>query len=634
MNKFKTLLFCLGLVCFYSYAQNYSVANIPNQLKENANAVVRLNNVKVEVEDRDKLTIYTTRVVTIFNESGERFISAAENYDASTKIKNMQVLILNEDGGEIDKIKEKDFVDRSVADGFSLFNDNRVKYLNYTASRYPYTVVFTSEVKTSNTAFIPSWRPVYSYYVSVQKDIYEVKAPVNLGLRVKEKNFDAITITKRKLGNGYQYSVSDIPAIKPESYSPPLETIYPKAMFALSKFHLEGVDGEVTDWQSFGAWMRNKLLLETYDLPETTKQKMQNLVADKPTTYEKAKAIYEYVQQNTRYVSIQAGIGGWKPMKASEVDNLGYGDCKALTNYTKNLLDAVGIEAYYTIVSADSYTKENLDTDFASIQGNHIILEIPTEDKDIWVDCTSQTNPFNFIGDFTDDRNVLVVKPEGGEIVKTVAYLNDDNFQLTTANCTLDVDGNLNAQVAIKTKGTQYDSRYHWESRSEDDQLKHYKKYWGNINNLTINSIALKNDKDKIEFAEEVTLAANNYISFSGETGLFVANMFNNTMSTPDRYRDRQTPLYISRGFTDKDVYRIKLPENFAISTLPESVTLTEEFGTYSFKVELNGSTLTYSRELSWIAGTYPKEKYDDFRKFMRSVSKNDNAKIVINNHQ
>jgi hypothetical protein len=32
----------------------------------------------------------------------------------------------------------------------------------------------------------------------------------------------------------------------------------------------------------------------------------------------KAKLIYDYVQKKSRYISIQVGIGGWKPMLATD----------------------------------------------------------------------------------------------------------------------------------------------------------------------------------------------------------------------------------------------------------------------------------------------------------------------------
>ena len=65
---------------------------------------------------------------------------------------------------------------------------------------------------------------------------------------------------------------------------------------------------------------------------------------------EKAKKIYQFVQDKTRYISVQVGIGGWKPFNTSEVDKLGYGDCKALTNYTMSLLKAAGVTSNYCVV--------------------------------------------------------------------------------------------------------------------------------------------------------------------------------------------------------------------------------------------------------------------------------------------
>ena len=124
--------------------------------------------------------------------------------------------------------------------------------------------------------------------------------------------------------------------------------------------------------------MYHDLIKDTYDLPTSTVTMIKDLVKDEVDDIGNAKKVYEYVQGKTRYISVQVGIGGWKPFNASEVDKLGYGDCKALTNYTMSLLKAVGVESNYSVVYAGS-SQKNIEDDFTSIQGNHVILNIPSE---------------------------------------------------------------------------------------------------------------------------------------------------------------------------------------------------------------------------------------------------------------
>ena len=60
--------------------------------------------------------------------------------------------------------------------------------------------------------------------------------------------------------------------------------------------------------------------------------KVKELVKDLKTVEEKAKKVYEFVQNKTRYIGVQIDIGGWSPITADRVDISGYGDCKGLTN--------------------------------------------------------------------------------------------------------------------------------------------------------------------------------------------------------------------------------------------------------------------------------------------------------------
>ena len=112
-------------------------------------------------------------------------------------------------------------------------------------------------------------------------------------------------------------------------------------------------------------------------LPEKLKQKITDLTKECKTDKDKIKALYNYMGDNTRYVSIQIGIGGLQPMEASKVFSTGFGDCKALSNYMMAMLQETGIPAYNTIINSKS---ESLFEDFASAgQTDHEILTVPLE---------------------------------------------------------------------------------------------------------------------------------------------------------------------------------------------------------------------------------------------------------------
>lgn len=630
-----SILFLFFTSFIFAQKVEYNSLNISDSLKENANAVVRLNQLDIVITSQRSMNIITKRVVSVLNEKGLSAIDAIESYDKRTNIRNIEATVYDVLGKEIKKIKRKDFKDQSSGEGGTLFSDNRYLYLDYTPIQYPFTIVFDSEIETSTTAFIPKWYPSSDYFVSVEKSILNVKYPDNLGFKKMEFNFSNFKIDKTiDTATQLSYTVTNILAQKQEDYSPSFSSVFPNVMMGLELFHLEGVDGNAKTWKEFGQWYSDKILLGTTDLSDETKMKVKTLVGDEKDPIKKAKLIYNFVQQKVRYISIQVGIGGWKPMLASDVDRLGYGDCKALTNYTKALLDVVSVPSYYTILYGDR-KKLSIQSDFVSMQGNHVILSIPNGNNYTWLECTSQDDPFGYQGTFTDDREVLVIKPDGGEIVRTKVYEDNGNTQISKGEYTLSTNGDFSGKITISSDGSQYSQKTSIENMQPTEKESHYKEYWGHINNLKINKISFSNDKDKIRLTENVAIEAVNYGSLTSNKLIFTVNAFNRTNAYVKRIRNRKNPLEIQRGFLDEDEITITLPSGFFTEFLPENYELNSKFGNYKTEIiKTDTANLVYKRTLFVKKGLYSNKEYDEYRLFIEQISKNDNAKIILTQNQ
>ncbi len=629
------MLILLLCVVQYSFAQKTEYASllIPANLLKDANAIVRSNATTIDVFSTDEMTVKVDRVVTVLNKLGNSTVGAYVGYDNNSKITRLSAKIYNASGKEIKKISKSKFIDVSAVDGGTLYSDSRVKYLDYTPITYPYTVHLQYEYNTSSTGFLQNWSPIEGYFVSVEKNSYVVNLKKGK-IRVKELNFDGYEIEKNISDTKIYYSIKNISAVKSENYSPSLKDYKPKALVALNSFKTDGVEGYYTNWNEFGRWMYSSLLDGRGIVDEGTKIKILDLVKNINDPIEKAKVVYQFMQNKTRYISVQVGIGGIQPIPANEVDNVGYGDCKGLTNYTKALLDIVGVTSYYTHVEANSFEPVSFEKDFASLeQGNHVILNIPNNGNDIWLECTSQITPFGFLGSFTDDRDVLVITPEGGVLKHTTSYKNEQNLQETKATIVLDAKGSLKAEVLIKSQGIQYGNRYELETLNLKDKKKHYTtNFWANNNNTTIDKVELMNDKDSVVFREKINTSIKDYNTLSSGKILFRVNVFNRNNNIPKRYRNRISPLKIRRGYKDVDEYAIILPDGYKIDgSLIEEKKIENKFGYYAVSLQkINATQIKYKRTLLIKEGTYPKEDYKAYRAFRRNVSKYDNLRIAL----
>ncbi|WP_281298139.1 DUF3857 domain-containing protein [Flavobacterium limnophilum] len=630
--KFLASLLIAFLFVSTVFAQKteYSTLLISDSLKQNSNAVVRLDQIDIVISSQRDMNIKEKRVVTVLNEKGQEAIDAYEHYNKKTTVENIQATVFDAFGNEIKKLKRKDFRDQCATDGGTVFSDSRYVFLDYTPTQYPFTIIYESEIETSTTAFIPQWYPLNDYHLSVEKSILNVSYPDNLGFKKMEFNFSNFKINKAvDSSTKLSYVATNILALKQEDYSPAY-SIFPKVMMGLELFHLEGVDGNAKSWKEYGQWYSDKILTGTAELSEETKTKIKNLVGNEKDPIKKAAIVYKYLQEKSRYVSIQVGIGGWKPMLANDVDRLGYGDCKALSNYTRALLNAVDVPSYNTLLYGDR-NKHDIQSDFVSMQGNHMILSIPNGDKYVFLECTSQDVPFGYQANFTDDRNVLIIKPDGGEIIRTQKYENKDNSQINTGKYSLDETGSLSGAIAMVSEGSQYGKKVRVEKMQPTEKEAYYKEFWDNISNLKINKSVFSIDKEKVSFTENIDISADNFGKISNGKMIFVVNAYNQYTGSVKRVRNRKTPFEIQRGYYDTDEISISLPAGFAIESLPQNFESNTKFGEYKTEfIKKDNNNIIYKRSIFIKKGLYKNTEYDEYRLFMEQISKNDNAKIIL----
>ena len=217
---------------------------ISDSLKINANAVVRLSQLEINITSQKSMTFKSIQVTTVLNELGLRSLNLAEYYNKNRKVNKIEATAYDA-YGKVQKVyKRKDFKDQSAVDGATLFSDTRYLYLDYTPISYPFTMVLETETETSNTAFIPSWSPMDGYFASTEYTSLKITYKPELNLKRKEVNFfNKYPIQKVQTESSISYFAKDLLAKKREEMSPDLDEIFPIVYFSLEKFELENIDG-------------------------------------------------------------------------------------------------------------------------------------------------------------------------------------------------------------------------------------------------------------------------------------------------------------------------------------------------------------------------------------------------------
>jgi hypothetical protein len=629
----KNILMLLFLLANQLYAQNFAQKHIADSLKTDANVIVRIDEGIFTVHTPTKCTFSTHIAYTILNKQGEGYATKYVPYDNKfIFVKSIQGFLYDANGKQVRELKKSEIKDQSNISDFSLHEESRIKMAELTHHSYPYTVEFLVEMEFKSMLYVADWQFQPHYKVAVEKSTYQITTPNHLPIRYQEKYLtQKANIEIGATNTTYQWEQKNIKAFTIEPFSK--EIPYPQVSVSAKQFEIDGHFVDMTTWAAFGKW-RKKLCEGREEIPEATQQKIKTLVANIEGEEQKIQAIYEYMQAKTRYVSIQLGIGGWQPFPADFVDKKGFGDCKALSNYTKSLLKAADIESHYTLVYAGDKAIP-IDEKFPAMQFNHAILCVPlTSKKDtMWLECTSQQAPAGYMGDFTGNRQALLLTDEGGKIANTPTYNHTVNIQNRKATVILAKDGSATAQIHNTYQALAEEKRHFYMDKSIAEQRSMLLETW-ELPTFELGEIKLWREKKTIPISHEQAQVSIEKMATTSGKRLFVQpNLLSKVTYLPQRVENRTQDIALQISFTELDTIQITLPEGYHIETKPETISYKTIFGEYEATTKLESNNLIYIRRFVRYEGNFSKEKYDELIDFYKKVIKADATKMVFVNN-
>ena len=630
-RKTLTLFVFMLFLAFSMTAKDrfYPVNTIPEELFENSNSVVRNRKVILEVFAEDKIEYRIREVITILNKNGDSKGVLYVPYDSNRKADIETANYYNADGELLTKVKKNEVYDQAYFDGFSLFSDARFKRITPHINNYPYTVEYEYIIDYRGSIDYHDWFPLSAFNASVEESSYEIRIHNNIGVRIVQNGIEAIKYAEKEEDVvNYLWEVREMTALEHEPYAVSIRELVPSVIVAPNEFQYYGEAGNMTSWEKYGDWAWG-LIEDRNELPLETQQKLSELTKSQEDTFEIIKTVYNYLQQKTRYVSVQLGIGGFQPISAAKVDEVGYGDCKALTNYMKSMLESVGIQSYYTLVRAGRNTR-NIDPDFPAQEFNHVILTVPLANDTVFLECTNQFAPCGFLGSFTDDRFALLVEKNGSHLVRTKSYTQEDNTWNLIAKIDIDELGNALIEESVVFKGLQYEMIDDELRKTNEEQIKDEYEA-SDIPGAKYTQIKYSAEPSIIPGAERKrNIEVTKFAAKMGDRMFVPVNILNQRNSVPKKVKERKFPFQVSMSYIDSDSVKITLPEGWGIEYIPEPTNIDTEFGQYTSDLRQNGNQIIYTRIDKREKGTFPPEKYADYLSFVKQIVDADGQKIVL----
>lgn len=575
----------------------------------------------LNIFDGNKLTRIDTTVLQINDRAGDNDARISIDYSKGDKLSIQNAWIEDIDGNIIRKLNKKDIKDRNYISNISLYEDEFIKTFELKHNVYPYRIVYSYKKTYSKFLSIFSMNHAGDL-TSIRDAIITVDVDPKKEIKYRQRNINDPEVVNSTERTKYiwKYSYNAPNRIERNASINGQKAPFIQVLPINFKY---GVEGSYENWTTFGDWIA-ELNKNRDELIDSEKQKINSLLEGVNKDIDKAKILYKYLQDYTRYINVSIDVGGFQTYPASYVCSNKYGDCKALTNYMQAMLKYVGIKSYYTLVQAGRRILD-IDMDFPEQKFNHAILTLPIDKDTIFLECTAKNTPFGYISSSLQGRKVLLIDNGNSRFVDIPGK------QAQDVKCARHIEIDMNNEKVdflTEERGFEYEYLTYLLAETNKDDLEKYIRETILLGSYELLGYEVeKNHLDDACIHLKASCKVHDlYKKYGNNLSLKVFPIRIPTYELPEN-RTQNVKIEHPEYYSDTIVYDIS---DYSISKIPKNVKIESKYGRYEMIISQDKGKVIVSKSIAIYAGEYDLSEYQDFFRFMVAIRNNERTNLYI----
>lgn len=581
------------------------------------NAVVESWDATVSCRDVRHVTTRLHSVTRVLNDHATDPTSFKFLLSDNERLTEFSVTVSDPDGNVLKRLKKGDLKRSELSR--ELASSNYTLSLDYTPPRYPVIIEqqWTLDEDDATLEFLP-FMPVTGPGISLTRATYEMRLPPERSVHSCVTGAETLTDRFRVTTAGEQATVitaaiDSIAAVGDERFMPYYRDVLPAMRFVPDWIAYLGTTGWQRTWTEAGRWLGS--LTTPHDpLPADFAARLHAAADTCSTARGKVLQAYKLLGQATRYVSIQLGIGGLKPMAASKVCTLAMGDCKGLSNFMRAMLDELGISATCAAVLMGN---RPICTDLPGTgQFSHMILRVNLPGDTLWVECTDPTLPLGYVHNSIAGNHALAIGGDSDAGLVRVANRPDSlNRKTTLTTVNVLPDGDAELTINVRYENGRYESVRSLVTAKPDEQRHMLLDRMDDIKSYRVRDVRVSEHNAAFEppaITVNASIEAMGLCNKVGRRLIVPALPATEHVNAMRPEGTREHPVYIERGAVEQQTTTIIAPEGYVVTGIPVPSVITTPMGTYSFHSALSDDrrSVVVTSRLEVRGGTYPSSTY------------------------